>query len=107
MPTDQPVVRRETPEGLETKDTRGALLGYEPSQVPHLDRTGSALGDDERRRADQHGDLAHGGSGMPEADADRVGGVGMTSESGGTQSRPATSGTRRASTKDSGTKDGQ
>jgi hypothetical protein len=93
MPEHADPQHREAPEGLEHKDTRGALIGYSPSQVPNRDRTGSALDDDERRKADQHGDLAHGFSGVPEADADNGG---IHTASGGTQSKSATSSSRKA-----------
>lgn len=36
------------PEGLETKDTRGTLLGYIPAEVPHVSRTAHELSDAER-----------------------------------------------------------
>ena len=88
MPTDQPVVHREAPEGLETKDTRGTLIGYSPSPVPHQDRTGANLEEDERRKADQHGDWQYGFSGVPEEDADNGG---IVTASGGTQSKTVVS----------------
>lgn len=80
---------REAPEGLETKDTRGATIGYNPSRVPHADRTGSALSEDERRRADDHGRLDANGTGIPEDDHTEAQFPGLTTSSGGTQSRSA------------------
>lgn len=80
-----------TPEGLEYKDTRGAAIGYGPSQLPHPDRTGSALTDDERRRADEHGRLDGNGTGISEEDHKAAQftapSTGLTTDSGGTQSQ--------------------
>lgn len=71
------------PEGLETKSTEEALT-YRPAAVPHISRTGSELTDDERRRADEHGDITKGGTGTPEDQP-----AGVTTASGGKTSKPA------------------
>lgn len=87
------------PEGMETKstgstlppdNTRNTVLGYIPSTVPNTTRTGGELTEEEQRIADIHGDLAVGGSGLPEADARNLG---MLTETGGTQRRGSISDT--------------
>lgn len=89
---------REAPEGLETKDTRGATIGYNPSRVPHADRTGSALSDNERRLADEHGRLDANGTSIPEDDHTEAQFPGLTSSSGGTQTRSTMGSTENAGT---------
>jgi len=80
------------PDGLETKSTIGNRLGYIPATVPVVNRTGTELSDDERRRADDHGNLQVGGSGLPEADAENSG---LATDSGGVQTTtPATTNKR-------------
>lgn len=49
---EHPVAETERPADMETKDTRGTLLGYIPSTVPNLTRTGSELTEEERKLAD-------------------------------------------------------
>jgi hypothetical protein len=50
------------PEGLETKDTRGTLLGYIPAEVPHVSRTAGELSDREREVAELSAGTPHAGS---------------------------------------------
>jgi hypothetical protein len=50
------------PEGLETKDTRGTLLGYIPAEVPHVSRTAHELSDDERANAERSAGTPHAGA---------------------------------------------
>lgn len=88
----------ERPADMETKDTRGTLLGYIPSTVPHLSRTGSELTEEERKLADDRlrDDRM---SGVPEDEHKRAQ-FGLTTESGGTQTEAApktTSGKRTPS----------
>lgn len=78
----------ERPADLETKDTRGTLLGYIPSAVPNENRVGEALTEDERRRADERGDLSKGLSGVSEEDH-QAGQFGITSDSAGKQTSAA------------------
>lgn len=88
------------PEGMETKSTADTgLRGYIPATVPKISRTGPELSDDERRRADDHGNLQVGGSGLPEADAENSG---IASDSAGVQTvTPAITNRReRAAKKD-------
>jgi hypothetical protein len=51
----------ERPEGLETKDTRGTLLGYTPAEVPHVSRTAGELSDREREQASLAAGTPHAG----------------------------------------------
>ena len=84
------------PTGLETKSTIGARLGYIPAVVPTENRTGPELTDDERRRADDHGNLQVGGSGLPEADAENSG---LATDSGGVQTTHTATTNRRERSK--------
>lgn len=80
------------PSDLETKSTIGNRLGYIPAVVPTENRTGPELTDEERRRADDHGNLQVGGTGLPEADAENSG---LATDSGGVQTTtPATTNKR-------------
>ncbi len=83
------------PADMETKDTRGTLLGYIPSTVPHISRTGSELTDDERKRADDR--LRQDGTGVAE-DEHKRSQFGIGTDSGGTQSEPVAGTTENAGT---------
>lgn len=101
----------ERPEDMETKAapvvSAPVSWGYTPSPLPHPDRTGTALTEDERRVADQHGDWQHGFTGVSEDDArthrSAGAGVGLASDSGGTQSSPTLGTTENAGTAKRGT----
>ena len=82
------------PTGMETKSTGDVRLGYIPAELPTETRLYGQLTDDERRRADQHGDLLVSGSGMPAGEADNLG---LTTESGGTQETPTATTNKRGS----------
>lgn len=79
---------RLTPD-LEYKDTRGTVLGYTAAPVPHENRVGSALTDEERKRADSVVGSPAQGNGL--SNDSLVGVGGLATDSGGTQSEPAPS----------------
>lgn len=82
---------RLTPD-LEYKDTRGTVLGYTAAPVPHENRVGSQLDEDERKAADGVvGSPAQGNALQNETLQPVGGGAGLTSDAGGTQERQATS----------------
>lgn len=83
------------PADMETKDTRGTLLGYIPSTVPHISRTGSELTEEERKRADDR--LRQDGTGVPESEH-QAAQFGITTDSAGTQSEPVAGSTENAGT---------
>lgn len=87
----KPVVR-ERPDHLETKSTVDSLIGYAPSPVPHSSRSGGSLTDDEREDATVFPGTFAAGNGVQNSEAGRKrGGSGLATDSGGTQSKAATS----------------
>ncbi len=80
--------QNEAPEGLETKEApvvtgggRDSTIGYRSAPVPHTNHTGSGM-------LDGH-DVHESATTGKRDDAEQDEGPGITSESGGTQARPA------------------
>lgn len=82
------------PADLEYKSTKDAVIGYTPAAVPHISRSGTELTDAEV----EHSALVVGspaqGNGLQNSQVRDVGL--LTTESGGTQERPALGSTERA-----------
>lgn len=85
------------PEHLEYKNTKGTVLGYTAAPVPHANRVGPALSEDERTAADGVTGSPAQGNGLTNSALQPVGGV--TTASGGTQSTPVPSDPAQASRK--------
>jgi hypothetical protein len=91
---------------FETKSTKDTLIGYQPSPVPHVSRTGSQLSEDEVKHSQTVVGSPAQGNGISNPDLRSVGeltaesGGGVSTESGGTQDKPAlsTRSTRRERT---------
>lgn len=81
------MANEQVPEHLEYKDTRGTVLGYTAAPVPHENRVGSALSDDERKQGDAVTGSPAQGNGLSNDNLQSVGG--LATDSGGTQAAPA------------------
>lgn len=86
---------RLTPE-LEYKDTRGTVLGYTAAPVPHENRVGSALSDEERDNTNKVVGSPAQGNGITNENLAPVGG--MATDSGGTQTTSTTGSTDSGAT---------
>jgi hypothetical protein len=61
------------PDGLETKDTRGTLIGYTTAEVPHVSRSESELSDKERENSWRSSGTPHAGDFTDEVSAETLG----------------------------------
>lgn len=74
------------PANLEYKDTRNTVIGHTPAAVPHVTVSGTALTDEQRRRADQVVGSPAQGNGLQNDNMAAVGGI--YTDSGGQQTTP-------------------
>lgn len=79
---------------LEYKSTKDVVIGHTPAAVPHLNRTGTALSDEDRAKTDQVVGSPAQGNGLQNSNLASVGGLGT--DSGGVQDTPIVGATETA-----------